>query len=141
MAVGANAQIGLFHIAKIRLSKSGNACVLQLFSVYMAKAIRNLSVFNKKNLVFLIRNISSKELHSALGKISLVNLMYNLLGLKNYYGLKIQIQNFVLVFQAILGMAELDACVARFMKVIIRNLATRPDTENRLKKTETKFYI
>ena len=24
--------------------------------------------------------------------------MYNLLGLKNYYGLKIQIQNFVLVF-------------------------------------------
>ncbi len=40
--------IGLFHIAKIRLSKSGNACVLQLYSVYMAKAIRNLSVFNKK---------------------------------------------------------------------------------------------
>ncbi len=64
----------------------------------MAKAISNLSVSNKKNLVFLIRNISSKELHSALGKISLVNLMYNLLGLKNYYGLKIQIQNFVLVF-------------------------------------------
>ena len=72
--------------------------VLEVFSVYMAKAIRNLSPFNKKNLVFLIRNISSKELHSALGKISLVNSMYNLLGLKNYYWLKIQIQNFVLVF-------------------------------------------
>jgi hypothetical protein len=43
----------------------------------------------KKNLVFLIRNISSKELHSALGKISVVNLMYNLLGLKNCFGLKI----------------------------------------------------
>jgi hypothetical protein len=54
-----------------------------VFSVYMAKAIRNLSCFNKKNLVFLIRNISSKELHSALGKISVVNLMYNLLGIKN----------------------------------------------------------
>ena len=53
------------------------------------KAIRNLSPFNKKNLVFLIRNISSKELHSALGKISLVNLMYNLLGLKKFFGLKI----------------------------------------------------
>jgi hypothetical protein len=59
------------------------------FSVYMAKAIRNLSGFNKKNLVFLIRNISSKELHSALGKILVVNLMYNLLGLKNCFGLKI----------------------------------------------------
>jgi hypothetical protein len=55
----------------------------------MAKAIRNLSGYNKKNLVFLIRNISSKELHSALGKISVVNLMYNLLGLKNCFGLKI----------------------------------------------------
>jgi hypothetical protein len=54
-----------------------------VFSVYMAKAIRNLSGFNKKNLVILIRNISSKELHSTLGKISVVNLMYNLLGLKN----------------------------------------------------------
>ena len=64
----------------------------------MAKAIRNLSVFNKINLVFLIRNISSQEFHGALGKISVVNSMYNLLGLKNYYGLKIQIQNFVLVF-------------------------------------------
>ena len=41
----------------------------------------------------------------------------------------------------ILGMAELDACVARFMKVIIRNLATHPDAENRLKKTKTKFCI
>jgi succinate dehydrogenase flavin-adding protein (antitoxin of CptAB toxin-antitoxin module) len=41
----------------------------------------------------------------------------------------------------ILGMAELDACVARFMKVIIRNLATQPDAENRLKKTKTKFCI
>jgi hypothetical protein len=45
----------------------------------MAKAIRNQSGFNKKNLVFLIRNISSKELHSALGKISVVNLMYRAL--------------------------------------------------------------
>ena len=50
----------------------------------MAKAIRNLSVFNKINLVFLIRNISSQKFHSALGKISVVNFMYNLLGLKNY---------------------------------------------------------
>ena len=64
----------------------------------MAKAIRNLSVFNKINLIFLIRNISLQKFHSALGKISVVNIMYNLLGLKNYYGLKIQIQNFVLVF-------------------------------------------
>jgi hypothetical protein len=56
---------------------------------YMAKAIRNLSVFNKINLVFSIRNISSQEFHSALGKISVFNFMYNLLGLKNYYGLKI----------------------------------------------------
>jgi hypothetical protein len=64
----------------------------------MAKAMRNLSVFNKINLVFLIRNISSQKFHSTLGKISVVNFMDNLLGLKNYYGLKIQIQNFVLVF-------------------------------------------
>ena len=53
-----------------------------VFSVLMAKAIRNLSVFNKINLLFLIRNISSQEFHSALGKISVVNFMYNLLGQK-----------------------------------------------------------
>ena len=56
----------------------------------MAKAIRNLSVFTKKNLVFSIRNIFSKELHSNLGKISVVNLMYNLIGLKKFFGLKIE---------------------------------------------------
>jgi hypothetical protein len=64
----------------------------------MAKAIRNLSGFNKKNLVFLIRNISSTELHSALGKISVVNLMYNLLGLKNCFGLKNDLKRVVYVF-------------------------------------------
>ena len=56
----------------------------------MAKAIRNLSVFTKKNLVLSIRNIVSKELHSNLGKISVVNLIYNLIGLKNFFGLKIE---------------------------------------------------
>jgi hypothetical protein len=81
--------IGLIHIAKIRLPEIWQRMIFLVFSVYMAKAIRNLSGFNKKNLVFLIRNISSKELHSALGKISVVNLMYNLLGLKNCLGLKI----------------------------------------------------
>ena len=80
--VGAVAGIGLFHIAKIRFPEIWQRMRFVVFSVYMAKAIRNLSPFNKKNLVFLIRNISSKELHSALGKISLVNSMYNLLGLK-----------------------------------------------------------
>jgi hypothetical protein len=44
-------------------------------------------------------------------------------------------------FLAILGMAELDACVARFMKVIIRNLATHPDAENRLKKPKQSFVF
>jgi hypothetical protein len=62
------------------------------------KGHKKICVFSKLNLVFLIRNISSQEFHGALGKISVVNSMYNLLGLKNYYGLKIQIQNFVLVF-------------------------------------------
>ena len=81
--------IGLIHIAKIRLPEIWQRMRFVVFSVYMAKAIRNLSGFNKKNLVFLIRNISSKELHSALGKISVVNLMYNLLGLKNCFWLKI----------------------------------------------------
>ncbi|KAK4003768.1 hypothetical protein OUZ56_005523 [Daphnia magna] len=37
------------------------------FSVYMAKAIRNLSVFNKIYVTRSIRNISSQEFHSALG--------------------------------------------------------------------------
>jgi hypothetical protein len=82
-------EIGLFHVTKIRLPEIWQRMICLVFSVYMAKAIRNLSGFNKKNLVFLIRNISSKELHSALGKISVVNLMYNLLGLKNCFGLKI----------------------------------------------------
>ena len=81
--------IGLFHVAKIRLPEIWQRMFCPVFSVYMAKAIRNLSGFNKINLVFLIRNISSQELHSALGKISVVNLMYNLLGLKNFFGLKI----------------------------------------------------
>ena len=40
-----------------------------------------------------------------------------------------------------LGMAELNACVARFMKVIIRNLATHPDAENRLKKPKQSFVF
>ncbi len=39
----------------------------------MAKAIRNLSVFYKMDVTRSIRNISSQELHSALGKISVVN--------------------------------------------------------------------
>jgi hypothetical protein len=39
------------------------------------------------------------------------------------------------------GMAELEACVARFMKVIIINLATRPDAENRLKKPKQSFVF
>jgi hypothetical protein len=81
--------IGLFHVAKIRLPEIRQRMMCAAFSVYMAKAIRNLSCFNKINLVFLIRNISSKELHSALGKISVVNFMYNLLGLKNCFRLKI----------------------------------------------------
>ena len=41
----------------------------------------------------------------------------------------------------ILGLAELDACVARFMKVIIRNLATRPDAENRPKNQKKVLYL
>jgi hypothetical protein len=88
----------------------------------MAKAIRNLSVFNfnKINLVFLILNIFSQKFHSALGKISDVNFMYNLFGLKNYYGLKIQIQNFVLVFLGDSWLTHALSCVVRFMKVIIR---------------------
>ena len=40
------------------------------------------------NLVSSIRNIYSHELHSALGKISVVNFMYNLLGLKIITGYK-----------------------------------------------------
>ena len=83
----------------------------------MAKAIRNLSVFNKINLVSSIRNISSHEFHSALGKISVVNFMYNSLGLKNYYGRKFKYKTLFGFLKAILGMAELDACVAKFLKV------------------------
>jgi hypothetical protein len=41
----------------------------------------------------------------------------------------------------ILGMAEFDACVARFMKVIIRNLATHRPCRESPKKTKTKFCI
>ncbi len=44
----------------------------------MAKAIRNLSVFNKIDVTRSIRNIFSQEFHSALGKISIVNFMYSL---------------------------------------------------------------
>jgi hypothetical protein len=38
-------------------------------------------------------------------------------------------------------MAELDAWVARLMKVIMRNLATHPDAENRLKKPKQSFVF
>jgi hypothetical protein len=53
------------------------------------KGHKKSSVFNKINVTRSIHNISSQEFHSALGKISVVNFMYSLLGQKNYYGLKI----------------------------------------------------
>ena len=68
---------------KIRLPEIWQRMIFLVFFRLHGKGHKNLSGFNKKNLVFLIRNISSKELHSALGKISVVNLMYNLLGIKN----------------------------------------------------------
>ena len=46
---------------------------------------------------------------------------YNLIGLKNYYGLKIQIQNFVLVF---FRRISASSCVARFLIMTFINLAT-----------------
>ena len=54
----------------------------------MAKAIRNLSVFNKIDVTCSIRNLSSQEFQSALGKISVVNFMYSLLGKKIITGWK-----------------------------------------------------
>ena len=63
-------------------------CALTIGLFYIAK-IRFPEIWQRMRFVGVFRlhgkgHKKSKSLHSALGKISVVNLMYNLLGLKNY---------------------------------------------------------
>jgi|688.fasta_scaffold1690825_1 hypothetical protein len=77
--------IGLIGKAKIRLSETWQRMRFLVIFRLHGKGHKKFKCLNKIDVTRSIRNISSQELHSALGKISVVNFMYSLLRQKNYY--------------------------------------------------------